>query len=134
MRPRGAQNPNGRFIMNFIMTWLATAIAVGAAVWIVPGISVTGDTKTWVAIAAVGLVLALIDMSIKPILQFLSMPITFLTLGIFYLILNTLLLYLAAWIANGIFGVGITITGFGWAFLASIIISIVGSIMSSILK
>lgn len=120
--------------MNFLMTWLATAVSVGVAAWIVPGITIAGDTKTWVAVALVGLVLALIDMSIKPILQFLGAPISFLTLGLFYLIINTLLLYLAAWIANGLFGVGFTITGFGWAFLASIIISIVGSFMSSMLK
>lgn len=120
--------------MGFLMSWLVTAVSVGAAVWIVPGITVAGDTKTWVAVALVGLVLALIDMSIKPILQFLSMPITFLTLGIFYLIINTLLLYLAAWIANGIFGVGFEIASFGSAFVAAIIISIVGAIMGAIVK
>lgn len=120
--------------MNFFVRWLATALSVGVAVWLVPGVVVVGATQSWIAIALVGLVLALINMSIKPIMQVLSLPATVLTLGIFYLVVNTLMLYLAAWITNGIFGVGFYISSFGSAFLASIIISIVSSIVNAIVK
>ena len=118
--------------MNFIIRWIVTAVAVGAAVWIVPGITAVGSNST-IAIIVLALVLSLINISLKPILQFLSMPISILTLGIFYLIVNALMLELAAWAAGGIFGSGIYISGFGSAFFGSIIISIVSAIMNSII-
>jgi putative membrane protein len=118
--------------MNFIISWIVTAVAVGAAVWIVPGITVSGANST-IAVVAIALILSLINVSLKPILQTLSIPITVLTLGIFYVIVNALLLELAAWIAGGIFGSGITIDGFGSAFLGSIIISIVSAIVNGII-
>ena len=118
--------------MNFIIRWIVTAVAVGVAVWIVPGISSTGPNAT-LAVAALALVLSLINASLKPILQLLSMPITVLTLGIFYLIVNALLLELAAWAAGGIFSSGIVISGFGSAFLGSIVISIVSAIVNGII-
>lgn len=119
--------------MNFILRWLVTAVAVGAAVWLVPGIEVIGGSEVWVAVAVCGLALSLINMSLKPILQVLSLPVTCLTLGIFYLIVNTAMLYLAAWLANGLFAAGIEIATFGSAFVASIVISIVSAIMNAII-
>lgn len=120
--------------MKFILSWLVTAVAVGVAVWLVPGIEIIGASESWIAIALFGLVLSLLNKAVKPILQVLSLPITVLTLGIFYLVVNTLMLYLAAWLAEGIFSVGFIINDFGSAFLASIIISIVSGIMNSIVK
>lgn len=117
--------------MNFIIRWLVTAVAAGVAIWIVPGITVAGG-GSWGAIAAFALILALVDISVKPIMQILSLPISILTLGIFYLVVNTLMLYLAQWLANGIFDAGIAISSFGAAFLASIVISIVGAIVNAL--
>lgn len=118
--------------MKFLIRWLVTAIAVGVTVWIVPGITTVGGNAT-IAIAVGALVLSLVNMVLKPILQALSMPITVLTLGIFYLIVNALLLELAAWAATGIFGSGIAIDGFGSAFIGSIVISIVSAIANGII-
>lgn len=108
--------------MRFVLQWVLTGVAVSVAVLLVPGITVVGTQ--WVAVFLTALILALIDMSIKPILQLLSLPISILTLGIFALILNSLLLELASWLTLNLFGSGIVIHGFGWAFLGSIIISI----------
>lgn len=118
--------------MNFFVRWLITAIAVGVAVWLVPGVFVWDD-NTWIAVFLVALILSLVDMSIKPILQVLSLPITVLTLGIFYLIVNTLMLFLAAWLANSIFGAGFEIASFGSGFIAAIIISLVSVVLNGIL-
>ena len=118
--------------MNFIVRWLVTAIAVGVAVWLVPGIGIVGGTEAWAAIAIFGLILSLINISVKPVMQVLSLPITVITLGIFYLVVNTLMLYVAAWLANGIFQVGIDIATFGSAFVASIVISSVSGIMNAL--
>ena len=62
--------------MSFIIRWLVTAIAVGVAVWLVPGIEVFGGSEAWVGIVVFGLFLSLINISIKPIMQLLSLPIS----------------------------------------------------------
>lgn len=118
--------------MNFIIRWIVTAIAVAAAVWIVPGIEIVSNASTWVGVVFFALILSLINMSVKPILQVLSLPVTVLTLGIFYLVVNTLLLYLAAWLANGLFSAGFYIASFGSAFVASIVISIVSTLVNGL--
>ncbi len=118
--------------MSFIIRWIVTAVAVAAAVWLVPGFTFIGGGAAWAGIAVFALILSLVNISIKPILQILSLPVTVLTLGIFYLIVNTLLLYIAAWLANGLFGAGFLIESFGSAFVASIVISIVSAIVNSI--
>lgn len=119
--------------MSFIIRWLVTAIAVGVAVWLVPGVEIIGGDSAWIAVAIFALFLSLINISIKPILQVLSIPITVITLGIFYIVVNTLLLYIAAWLANSIFQVGFLIASFGSAFVASIVISIVSAIINSLI-
>ena len=117
--------------MNFIIRWIATAVAVAAAVWIVPGITTVGSDST-ISIAVLALVLSLINVSLKPVLQVLSLPITVITLGIFYLILNALLLELAAWASTGLFASGIAIDGFGSALFGSIVISIVSALVNGL--
>lgn len=119
-------------LMGFVLRWIVTAVAVAAAVWLVPGVEVSSATESWVGVAAFALFLALLNMSIKPILQFLSLPITCLTLGIFYLVVNTFMLYLASWLATGLFDTGLVISSFGSAFVASIVISVVSAILNSI--
>lgn len=120
--------------MLFVIRWIVTALAVAAAVWLVPGIDIIGGESAWVAIVILALILSLINISIKPVLQILSLPATIITLGIFYIIVNTLMLYLAAWLANSLLGAGIFIAGFGSAFLGSIVISIVSVIVNAIIN
>ena len=118
--------------MRFILRWLATALAVSVVVWIVPGIDIIGGNAAWGAIAIFAAILALINMSIKPILQILSFPISLITLGIFYLVVNTFMLYLAAWVSNGLFNTGFIIETFGSAFVASIVVSIVSGFVNAV--
>ncbi len=119
--------------MSFLIRRLVTAIAVAAAVWLVPGIELIGGDSAWVGIVIFALILSLVNISVKPLMQILSLPVTVVTLGIFYLIVNTIMLYLAAWLANGLFGIGFWISGFGSAFLASIVISIVSALVNSLI-
>lgn len=118
--------------MNFFLRWLITAVAVAVAVWLVPGVAVIGS-QVWVGVLFLALILSLINMSIKPILQLLSLPISVITLGIFYLVVNTLMLYLSVWLANALFGIGFEIATFGSAFVAALVISIVSTIMNGVL-
>ncbi len=119
--------------MQFILRTIAIFVAVGVAVWLVPGVEVVGTQSAWASIAIVSLFIALINMTIKPLLQLLSLPITVISLGIFYLVVNTVLLYLAAAIGNALFGAGFVIDSFASGFVASIVISIVSAVMNSVL-
>ncbi|MBO4365796.1 MAG: phage holin family protein [Eggerthellaceae bacterium] len=119
--------------MNFIIQWIVCSLAVAVAAWIVPGFAIGMTTQTWVAVAALGLVLLLLNKSVKPLLQALSFPITILTLGVFYLVVNTLVLYLAAWLVDGLFGITIVFLSFGSAFAASIIVSLVSMVLNNVM-
>lgn len=119
--------------MNFILRVIGIFVAVAVAVWLVPGIEIGGTVSTWASVLIIALIIALLNMTIKPILQVLGLPITFITLGIFYLIINTALLYLASWLAGTLFGVDFIIDSFGSGFVASIVISIVSGILNGVL-
>ena len=119
--------------MQFILRTIAIFVAVAVAAWLVPGINVIEAGAAWGSILIVALVIALLNMTIKPILQILGLPITIISLGVFYLVINTLLLYIAAGISNALFGAGLEIASFGSGFVAAIVISIVSTIMNAIL-
>ncbi|MGN0077640.1 MAG: phage holin family protein [Coriobacteriales bacterium] len=119
--------------MNFIGRWIATAVAAAVAVFLVPGISVVGTGSTAVSVILFALVLALINVSIKPILQFLGMPISVITLGVFYLLINAALLFLASSITLGLFDTGIYISSWLSGVIAAIVISIVSTFVCGII-
>jgi putative membrane protein len=117
--------------MRIIGSWLITAVAMAVAMWLIPGIGFRGE-NILLATVVLAAILALLNAFIKPILQIISLPITILTLGIFALIVNTGVLYLAAWLNNGLFGTDFIIESFGSAFLASIIIGLVTIILNAL--
>lgn len=120
-------------MMQFIGRWIATAVAAAAAVLLIPGIDVVGTGSTAMSVILFALILALINASIKPILQLLGMPITIITLGIFYILINAALLFLASSITLGLFNTGIYIGSWMSAVFAAIVISIVSTVVSGIL-
>ena len=115
--------------MGFILTWLVTAVAVAAAVWLVPGMTVLGGTM---GILVFALVITLVNASVRPFLRVISLPITILTLGIFHFVINALSLNLASWLALHLFGVGVYVSNFWTALWGSVVISIVSAIVGSI--
>ena len=119
--------------MNFFLRFIGIFVAVAVAIWIVPGINVISTDNSWAEIAIVALIIALLNISVKPILQLIGLPISVLTLGVFYLVINTFLLYIAAGIGNALFNVGFHIGSFASGFIASIIISIISSILNGLL-
>lgn len=110
-----------------------TAIAVWAAASWVPGIAVdVGDTGTAGAIAiylVVGAVLALVNAYVKPVVTLLSLPLLILTLGLFYLVVNALMLGLTAWL-TGWLDFGLIVDGFGAAVLGALVVSVVSMVLS----
>ena len=119
--------------MKFILRTIAIFVAVAVAAWLVPGIDILGAGAAWALLLVVALVIALLNMTIKPILQIIGLPITIISLGVFYLVINTILLYIAAGISSALFDAGIEIASFGSGFVAAIVISIVSTIMNAIL-
>lgn len=110
--------------MSILLYILISSIAVYFTAWLLPGISVEGyGTAIMVAI-----VLGLLNAFVKPFLQILSLPITILSLGLFLLVINTIIILLAGWIVGG-FHVG----NFWWALLFSVIVSLVTSILENII-
>ncbi|MCB2198890.1 phage holin family protein [bacterium] len=109
----------------FLMKWLVMTIAVLAASYVVPGIEVTGFGVALVA----ALLLGLVNIFIRPLLVILTLPATIMTLGLFLLIINALLLTFVAWLVSGF-----AVAGFWSALIGSIFISIVSTLTSSLLK
>lgn len=101
---------------RFLVYWLTTAIALGAAAWILPGVSITSLP----ALAVSALVLGIVNAVVRPLLVVLTLPLTFLTLGVFYLIVNGVAFSLAAWLVAGF-----EIRSFGWAVLGAILVGFV---------
>ena len=109
--------------MGFLGKWFVTAIACAAAIWIVPGIEAVGGS--WAGPIMCALTLALLNATLKPVMQVLALPLTIATLGIFYVVVNALVLELASYLSLNIFHAGIAIESFGSALLGALIISIV---------
>lgn len=109
--------------MKFILKLAATAAAVWVAVWIVDGLDFNGSFWGFVGVSAILLVANAI---VKPILNVLSFPLILLTLGLFLLITNALVLQFTVWLSGDVLDLGLSSTGFFWAtFLGALVISIV---------
>ncbi|WP_322153999.1 phage holin family protein [Paratractidigestivibacter sp.] len=117
--------------MGFLGSWLATAIATAAAIWIVPGIEAIGGS--WAAPIFTALVLGILNATVKPIVGALAIPLKVLTLGIFSLVLNAFFLELASYLSRNIFHAGVIVESFGAAFFGAIVISIVGMIVGAVI-
>jgi putative membrane protein len=115
---------------RFILRWAINAIALYAAVLIVPGIQFRGD---WTGVLWLALISGLLNALVRPILKFLTCPLILFTLGLFTIVINTVLLLLTARIGQAL-SIGISVDGFWSALLGSLVISIVSVIMSLFLR
>jgi putative membrane protein len=105
--------------------------ALYAAISLIPGIVMQDPsplTYVWLA-----LIFGILNALVKPILKLVTCPVILLTLGLFSLIINTLLFYLTAWVGTQ-FGVGFIIEGFWAAFFGALIVSIVSTFFNIVLK
>ena len=102
---------------RFAITWAFNTVALFVATWLLSGLSYGSE---WWALLIAGFVFTTVNFFLKPVLAILSIPFIIVTLGIFYFLLNVLMLYLTSWIVPQF-----TIATFWWAVLASIIVSFV---------
>ncbi|MBN8656883.1 MAG: phage holin family protein [Anaerolineae bacterium] len=115
---------------KFIIRWVINAVALFAAVWIVPGIDYLGD---WVGILWLALIIGLLNSLVRPLLKFLTCPLIILTLGLFTLVINTGMLLLTRTIGQSL-GIGLSVDSFWSALLGSLVMSLVSIVMSVIFR
>jgi putative membrane protein len=116
--------------MRFLLRWGITAASVAIAAWLLPGISVDQPHRI-LTVVLVALVLGLVNAFIRPLISIMSCGLIVLTLGLFTLVINGLMLWLASWITVHWLGLAFHVDGFWNALLGAIIISIVSLILSA---
>jgi putative membrane protein len=124
---RGATTGQGESagIMGFLIRLVVNAIALLLVEHFVHGVHVSSITAALVS----ALILGIVNAVLKPILIILSLPLEILTLGLFTLVINAALFYLVAKL-----GIGLSVDGFGAAFLGALVLSIVSFILSSFVR
>lgn len=110
---------------NFLIRLLITALAVILTSYLLPGVHV----ESFLSAIILSLLLALLNVTLKPILIIITIPVTFLTLGLFLLVINALMILLADAILPGFI-----VDGFWWAVAFSVVLWIINSILRNIVK
>jgi putative membrane protein len=109
--------------MPFLVRLVVNAVAVFLAANLVPGIRITSPAVALLA----GLILGFVNAVIKPVLFFLTLPFTILTLGLFIFVVNAICLALVAWAVPGF-----TIHGFAAALMGALVISAVSWLLNAL--
>lgn len=112
-------------LVRFIIHWISISLAMWAASRIFPGIRFADGESLAIAALALGFVNAIV----RPVLVVLTLPLTVLTLGLFLLVVNALMLLLVSWLVSGF-----VVAGFGTALLASVFISFVSYLIGAVLS
>jgi putative membrane protein len=112
--------------MPFLVRLLVNAAALWVATRLVPGVSYTGG---WMPFFGVALVFGVLNATLRPLAKILTFPLIIVTLGIFALVVNGLMLWLTSSIAASL-GLGFHVSGFWPAFWGALVVSIVSMILS----
>lgn len=115
-------------LAKLLIRLIINAVALACAAWAIEGIRYD-STQSLVVMA---IIFGVVNAFIRPIVRILSFPLLLLTLGLFTIVINALMLLLSEWIA-GLFGVGFHVDGFAAALLGAVIISVVSIILSILL-
>ena len=116
--------------MPFILRLLVNAAALWVATTIVPGVTFAGG---WVPFLGVACVFGVVNAFIRPVAKVLTFPIIILTLGIFALVVNGLMLWLTSSLSEGL-GLGFHVSGFWAAFWGALVVSLVSLILSMVIR
>ena len=107
--------------MRLLLNWLLSAVALLVVSYLVPGFHVEGFKEALIAAVVIGLINATLGLLVKVI----TLPLTILTLGIFWWVVNALMLM----VASSLLAPGFRVDGFLWAFLGAIVLSLVNVIL-----
>lgn len=115
--------------MKLLVRALVNALGLWACVYIVSGITVTGTAEhVWLYYVLAGVVLAIVNIFVRPIVKLFALPLYILTLGLFFVVVNAAMLGLASWVTD-IFTVGFHVNGFWVAVFGGIVIGIVNTVV-----
>jgi putative membrane protein len=106
--------------MRWLLSWLLSAISLIIVAKLVPGIFLNGIFAALIAAVVIGL----INSTLGVFLKFITLPITIITLGLFWFVINALMLKLASWFVSGF-----EVRGFLPAFIGSVLLSIVNMVL-----
>ena len=112
---------------------LALGVRLGinaAALWLAAEWVSGFDIDGWPSLIAAAAIFAAVNAVVKPIADFVGLPATCLTLGLFHLVINAVMLALTAWLAS-LFDFDVAIDGFVAAFLAALLVSVVSTLLSA---
>jgi len=112
--------------MNLLLRLVVNAAALWVAAELVPGVSYAGGALPFLVVA---LIFGAINATLRPLMKLLTCPLILLTLGLFALIVNGLMLWLTSTIAESL-GLGFRVTGFWPAFWGALVVSIVSTLLS----
>jgi putative membrane protein len=118
--------------VRLILRLLANAGALAVATWLLSGITLTAQTtgRKVLTLLIVALIFGIVNAIVKPIFTFFTAPVVLLTLGLFLIVINALMLLLTSWISDQ-FDLGWSVNGFWTAVFGSIIVSIVSFIVNA---
>jgi putative membrane protein len=117
-------------MQKLILRWIINAVALWVAITFVPGIHQQGG---WPALLALAVIFGLINALLRPLIEILTCPLIILTLGLGTLLINTLLFWLSGLIGQQ-FGVGFTVDNFWAAFFGALVVTLVSTILTLLLK
>ncbi|MGW1762492.1 phage holin family protein [Streptomyces sp. NPDC002073] len=120
---------------NFVVKTVANAAALAVAIWLLAGLTLDDGSslgRRTLTLILVALIFGLVNFLVKPIVKLLSLPLFILTLGLFTLVVNALMLMLTSWLAEQ-FDLSFHVDGFWWAVLGGLIISIVSWALNLVL-
>lgn len=112
--------------MTFLLRLLVNAAALWVATRIVPGVTYQGDLLPFLLVA---LIFGVINATLRPLTKLLTCPLILLTLGLFALVVNGLMLWLTSSLA-GAMGLGFHVAGFWPAFWGALVVSIISTLLS----
>jgi len=109
--------------MNFLIRLLISALAAIITAKVLPGVHINSFTTAII----LAIVLAILNLLVKPVLILLTLPVTIITLGLFLLVINAVIIMIASSLVRGF-----KVDGFIWALLFSLVLTVVSGIMNSL--
>jgi putative membrane protein len=111
---------------SLLLHWVLNAAALWAAAALIPGLDFTGGPGRLLLVAAV---FGVVNSTLRPLLTILTCPLIVLTLGLFTLVINALMLLVTGWLSES-WGLGFFVSGFWAAFFGGLVVGLVSTALS----
>ncbi|MEE6281744.1 phage holin family protein [Georgenia sunbinii] len=121
--------------MGFILRLIINGVAIWLSTLLLSGVTVADRGDGWdqvLVIAVIALIFTLVNLVIKPVVSLFALPLTIITLGLFTLVVNALMVLLTSWL-SGFTEFGLHVDGFWWALAAGVIISLASWLLNALL-